>query len=260
MSLILVPKRAIPFNLLSLFSLRCSPPPSPLTSIAVLARYHTEDNDANHPVVLYEMNEIETSLANERGSATSWRTLVATPGNRKRMRVILGIAFFSQWSGNGLVSSVSRRVLTLLLSLLLITLIFDLRPSRFPTTCLTCSSRLELPARPFRVNFKSGRHWEERTELTSHLIRFTALYNGQPRNNLYSLTLIILLILRFPYRYLATLQLRHRRRRSVSSFQSTRRQLELTLTSFFRPSPLLLLFPRPKLPSSAIASVDDLSS
>lgn len=33
-----------------------------------------------------------------------WKILIATPGNRKRMRIIVALAFFSQWSGNGLVS------------------------------------------------------------------------------------------------------------------------------------------------------------
>jgi hypothetical protein len=71
---------------------------------AILAHYHTEDNDENHPVVQFEMNEIQTSLELERHTSVSWASLIQTPGNRKRMRVILGIAFFSQWSGNGLVS------------------------------------------------------------------------------------------------------------------------------------------------------------
>ncbi|KAL7414105.1 hexose transporter [Mrakia frigida] len=70
----------------------------------ILARYHTEDNNENDPVVQFEMNEIQTSLELERNTSVSWVSLVQTPGNRKRMRVILGIAFFSQWSGNGLVS------------------------------------------------------------------------------------------------------------------------------------------------------------
>jgi MFS family permease len=37
-------------------------------------------------------------------SNVGWKSLIATPGNRKRMRIIVALAFFSQWSGNGLVS------------------------------------------------------------------------------------------------------------------------------------------------------------
>jgi len=33
-----------------------------------------------------------------------WKSLFATKGNRRRLRVIVAIAFFSQWSGNGLLS------------------------------------------------------------------------------------------------------------------------------------------------------------
>lgn len=34
----------------------------------------------------------------------SWLSLFSTPGNRKRMLLIIAISVFSQWSGNGLVS------------------------------------------------------------------------------------------------------------------------------------------------------------
>lgn len=52
------------------------------------------------------MNEIKQSLAiDAAANNTTWKTLIATPGNRKRMRIIVGVAFFSQWSGNGIVVS-----------------------------------------------------------------------------------------------------------------------------------------------------------
>jgi hypothetical protein len=41
---------------------------------------------------------------------TGWMTLFATPGNKKRMVIILALAFFSQWSGNGLVSFYLKKV------------------------------------------------------------------------------------------------------------------------------------------------------
>lgn len=70
----------------------------------ILARYHTEDSNESDPLVEFEMAEIQTGLELEKRNSTSWKSLVSTPGNRRRLRIVLGIAFFSQWSGNGLVS------------------------------------------------------------------------------------------------------------------------------------------------------------
>lgn len=41
-----------------------------------------------------------------------WKALFSTPGNRKRMRIIIAIAFFSQWSGNGIASYYLNQVRT----------------------------------------------------------------------------------------------------------------------------------------------------
>lgn len=56
------------------------------------------------PLVQYEFQEILTTiqLDKEVKDTVGWTTLFKTPGNRKRMRIIIAIAFFSQWSGNGL--------------------------------------------------------------------------------------------------------------------------------------------------------------
>lgn len=53
----------------------------------------------------YEFEEIKAAIKLDREVAADvgWLSLVRTPGNRKRMRIIIAIAFFSQWSGNGLV-------------------------------------------------------------------------------------------------------------------------------------------------------------
>jgi hypothetical protein len=40
----------------------------------------------------------------ETETKTPWKTLIATPGNRRRMMIIVALGLFSQWSGNGLVS------------------------------------------------------------------------------------------------------------------------------------------------------------
>ena len=39
-----------------------------------------------------------------------WKSLIATPGNRKRMRIIVALAFFSQWSGNSLILNYLNKV------------------------------------------------------------------------------------------------------------------------------------------------------
>ena len=97
-------------------------------AIKILAYYHADDNrfvvwcssfdrsrpdllyvilaHRDDPLVQYEYEEIKASLELDRGVACNvgWSSLFATVGNRKRMRIIIALAFFSQWSGNGLVS------------------------------------------------------------------------------------------------------------------------------------------------------------
>ncbi|KAG9014660.1 hypothetical protein FRB94_011838 [Tulasnella sp. JGI-2019a] len=69
-----------------------------------LAKFHG-NGQIYHPLVEYEFNEIREALAAEdEVSKVGWITLFATRGNRRRMRIIVALAFFSQWSGNGLVS------------------------------------------------------------------------------------------------------------------------------------------------------------
>jgi len=71
----------------------------------VLAKYHAR-GDMNDPLVQFEISEIKEAIRLEQEAAktTSFLTLVSTKGNRKRMMLIIAISFFSQWSGNGLVS------------------------------------------------------------------------------------------------------------------------------------------------------------
>ena len=61
----------------------------------------------------FEFNEIKAALEFDRTVAANigWKALIMTPGNRKRMRIIIAIAFFSQWSGNGLISYYLSKVL-----------------------------------------------------------------------------------------------------------------------------------------------------
>lgn len=61
----------------------------------------------------FEFNEIKAALEFDRSVAANvgWKSLFTTPGNRKRMRIIIAIAFFTQWSGNGLLSYYLSKVL-----------------------------------------------------------------------------------------------------------------------------------------------------
>lgn len=72
----------------------------------ILSRFHANGHDDRDPLVMFEMAQIRHALKLEKEISLeySWRVLFATRGNRKRMRIIIALAIFSQWSGNGLVS------------------------------------------------------------------------------------------------------------------------------------------------------------
>ena len=104
-------------------------------AIQILAKYHCHGDDTD-PLVAFEYDDIQQTLAMERAVAapSSWKTLRAngfSPANVKtafvtsswvtmftdrcnlrRFRVIIALAFFSQWSGNGIVSYYLNLVLT----------------------------------------------------------------------------------------------------------------------------------------------------
>ncbi|KAF8633809.1 hypothetical protein AX15_001250 [Amanita polypyramis BW_CC] len=84
-------------------------------ALQTLAYYHADGNEQD-PLVQYEFEEIKSAMATDRETNTGvgWLTLFKTPGNRKRMRIVLALAFFSQWSGNGLVSYYNGKVLDLI--------------------------------------------------------------------------------------------------------------------------------------------------
>jgi hypothetical protein len=71
----------------------------------LLVKYHA-NGDASDPLVLVEMEEIRTAirLENQAMSSTSYLSFFKTAGNRRRFFIILAVGFFSQWSGNGLIS------------------------------------------------------------------------------------------------------------------------------------------------------------
>ncbi|KAF9490672.1 MFS general substrate transporter [Pleurotus eryngii] len=80
-------------------------------ALKTLAYYHAS-GDEEDPLVEYEFEEIKTAIAldHEAAQDVGWLSLVKTVGNRKHLRIILALAFFSQWSGNGLVSYYLNKV------------------------------------------------------------------------------------------------------------------------------------------------------
>ncbi|KAL1981045.1 hypothetical protein VTN96DRAFT_3110 [Rasamsonia emersonii] len=73
-------------------------------ALPVLVKYHAA-GDANDRFVMSEFHEIQETIRLEKLNSTNgWQTLLKTPGNRKRLLLIVLTAFFSQCSGNGLVS------------------------------------------------------------------------------------------------------------------------------------------------------------
>ena len=74
-------------------------------AISILAKYHANGRERD-PLVYFTYGQIREALAIEReiNRDTSYLTLFKTRGNRRRMRIVLALGFFSQWSGNGLIS------------------------------------------------------------------------------------------------------------------------------------------------------------
>lgn len=81
-------------------------------ALKTLAYYHADSNE-DDPLVKYEFEEIKAAIEFDRTVAANigWRSFLSSPGNRKRVRIIVAIAFFSQWSANGLVSYYLNKVL-----------------------------------------------------------------------------------------------------------------------------------------------------
>ena len=60
----------------------------------------------------YEFEEIKAAIDLDRSVAANvgWKSFYQKTGNLKRLRIIVALAFFSQWSGNGLVSFYLNKV------------------------------------------------------------------------------------------------------------------------------------------------------
>ncbi|ETS82475.1 hypothetical protein PFICI_04351 [Pestalotiopsis fici W106-1] len=70
----------------------------------ILFKYHAEGDHSN-TFVLAEFAQIQDTIRLERGaSEQEWSIFLKTSGNRKRLLLVVLTSFFSQCSGNGLVS------------------------------------------------------------------------------------------------------------------------------------------------------------
>lgn len=70
----------------------------------VLAQFHA-GGDSNHPLVEFEMQEITGGILSEQArQRTSWRTMVDSPGKRKRLLITISLGIYSQWCGSSVVS------------------------------------------------------------------------------------------------------------------------------------------------------------
>lgn len=72
---------------------------------AIITKYHANGNP-DDPIVAIEMHEIREALRIEQEFAQndSYLAFFKTKGNRTRFWLILCVGFFSQWSGNGVIS------------------------------------------------------------------------------------------------------------------------------------------------------------
>lgn len=75
-----------------------------------LVKYHANGDTASELVNL-EYKAMRAVIEAEVNNETGWKTLLATPGNRRRVLTLVLLGLFSQWSGNGLVSYYLARVL-----------------------------------------------------------------------------------------------------------------------------------------------------
>lgn len=80
-------------------------------ALSILAKYHAE-GDADDEFVQLEYAEIRAAIELDKAAGqTQWVDFLKTKGNRKRIGIITAIGFFSQWSGNGLISYYLHQVM-----------------------------------------------------------------------------------------------------------------------------------------------------
>ncbi|SCO92633.1 related to hexose transporter protein [Fusarium oxysporum] len=83
-------------------------------ALAILIKYHAE-GDETSPFVAAEFLQIRETIHKEREAAKRpWKEIVTTSANRYRVFIAICVGFFTQWSGNGLISYYLAKVLSLI--------------------------------------------------------------------------------------------------------------------------------------------------
>ncbi|KEQ91840.1 hypothetical protein AUEXF2481DRAFT_48200 [Aureobasidium subglaciale EXF-2481] len=73
-------------------------------ALTTLAKYHSNGNTQD-PFVQWELSSIKDTLQMEKeNSKQGWQVLLQTKGHRRRVLLLAPVSFFSQCSGNGMVS------------------------------------------------------------------------------------------------------------------------------------------------------------
>ncbi|KAK3329759.1 general substrate transporter [Apodospora peruviana] len=80
-------------------------------ALDILAKYHA-NGDRNHPTVQFEYREIKETIRLEMENIknSSYADFFKTKGNRYRLAILLSLGFFSQWSGNAIISNYSSKL------------------------------------------------------------------------------------------------------------------------------------------------------
>lgn len=80
-------------------------------ALAILAKYHANGN-VDNPTVQFEYREIKQTirLEMENKKSSSYVDFFRTKGNRYRLAVLISLGFFSQWSGNAIISNYSSKL------------------------------------------------------------------------------------------------------------------------------------------------------
>ena len=83
-------------------------------AFAILQKYHSEGLDGDEFYRL-EFAEIQATIAQEKEVASKfvWADVLRDPPMRRRFLIAIIIGFFSQWSGNGLLSFYMQKILNL---------------------------------------------------------------------------------------------------------------------------------------------------
>jgi len=76
----------------------------------MLTKWHG-NGDEDIALVKLEFRQMRNVIEAEVTNETGWKELFTSPGNRKRVSILVCLGCFSQWSGNGLVSYYLVRVL-----------------------------------------------------------------------------------------------------------------------------------------------------